>query len=298
MPILITTILGQVDLLITADNDEYSQLSRQERCRDALDRYSHDLPDYYAEDVTGNATGYYKLTGTSAALTYWRDQFSAVQSIEYPAATIASNETPQYLNNTDWREDYLVSGDYYLYLPNHSPAATETMRVTYSRPYLWTESTTTQAVAQTGHGLSEDDYIYYNGSAWVEATERTGTHIVSAVADADSFTAATLAVDIPLQHFFPFCQLVACMCCEAIAVRYSRTNDSTITSDSVNHTTRATEFRNRATELCAMYRMGVGLPAIDQTTGEPRLKAASAYADLDANPEWRPGRRYLFHGNR
>lgn len=295
MAILITTILGQVDLLITADNDEYSQLSRQERVRDALDRYSRDLPDYYAQDVTGNATGYYKL---STSLTYWREGFSKIQSIEYPAATIASNEAPQYLTAGDWREDYLSSADYYLYLPNHSPAATEKMRITYSRPYLWEASTVVTSVSQATHGFVIGDYIYLDGTTWVKATDRTGTHIVLTVPTAGTFTAAALMVSIPDQHFFPFCQLAACLCCRAIAVKYSRTNDSTIGADSVNHPTRAQEFSNRANELCAMYRAGVGLPAKDVATGEEKQRGASAYADLNANPEWRRGRRYLFHSNR
>lgn len=294
MSILITTILTQVDLLITADNDEYSQLSRQERIRDALDMYSHDLPDEYGEDVTGNDTGYYKI---SDSLTYWREGFSDIMSIEYPAATIASNEQPQYLGTGDWRDDYLINGDYYLYLSNHSPATTEEMRITYTSPYLWTQSTATTAVSQTAHGFSVDDYVYLDGSTWTAATERDCTHIVSAVADADNFTAAALQVDIPTQHFFPFCNLVACVCCKAIASKYSRTNETTIIADSVNHTTRATEFRTQADKFCAMYRSGVGLPPVDSVTGASTTIPASSYADIDATPAWKRGRRFVFHNH-
>ena len=296
MPILLSTILTQADALIEANNTEYAQLSRQERVKDALDKYSEDIPDLYAEDVTGNDTGYYKL---SNSLTYWRENFSNIMSIEYPAATIASNERPQYLFDGDWRQDYLVNGDHYLYLPNHSPASTEEMRILYSRPYLWTESTSTTAVSQTAHGFSEDDYVYLNSSeTWVAATERDGTHIVSAVADVDNFTAAILQVDIPTQHFWGFCNLVACFYCRAIAAKYSRTNDATIAADSVAHTTRAPQFREQADEFCAIYRASVGLPPIDAATGAPRTQPASSYADLDTAPGWKAGRQYIFHRNR
>jgi hypothetical protein len=70
------------------------------------------------------------------------DDFSQILSIEYPAVTISNDDVPTYLEPEDWQDDYEASGVVYLLLPNHTPAATETMRITYTAPYVWASSAT------------------------------------------------------------------------------------------------------------------------------------------------------------
>lgn len=138
MTIGLATFRAQVDYLIDADDDIISEDARDELIKAAVERYSHDAPDTHTDDVSGDGGKYY---GVSASLASWAEGFSRVTEIEYPAATIASDETPVYLEPEDWRDDYWAEvtsvQTRYLYLPNHSPAATETMRITYTVPYTF-----------------------------------------------------------------------------------------------------------------------------------------------------------------
>lgn len=114
------------------DNELLSQDNMTEYIKAALEAYSGDRPDDITADVTGDGGKYYPI---ATALTGWAEDFSQVVSIEYPAATVASDEAPQMLEPDDWQDDYWFDDDRYLYLPNHSPAATETLRIRYTVPY-------------------------------------------------------------------------------------------------------------------------------------------------------------------
>lgn len=286
-------ILAQVDNLIAADDDELSRLARYRMIKAAVERYSHDKPDVYYEDEAGAASKYYKLTGSSCVLAQWVDGFSQVRSIEYPAATIASNQAPNYLEPEDWNDSYAYAGDRYLYLPNHQPAATETMRIGFTVPYGWTASSTTRSVTQTAHGFAVGDTLYEVAERFYKAVDaRIATHIVTAKTT-DAFTAALLQTTIPVADFFGVCNLAAGMCCQAIAAKYSRTNDPTINADSVNHTSRAGEFQRRGAEFIKLYREQVGLGSDDNSN-----QAAGDFIDWNSVPGWPAGRSYIFHGER
>jgi len=294
MAITLDTFKAQVDNLLSADNNELAVLARYRNIKAALERYSRDMPDDYVEDEVGDGGKYYKLTGTSAVLANWIEGFSRVMEIEYPAVTIASDQTPVYLQPEDYRDDYWQGGDRYLFLPNHSPAATETMRIRFGVPYDWTASAVSTAVTQTAHGFALNDYIYLDGSTWYEATDpRVATHKVTVVAT-DTFTAVQLQADPPVQDFFAVCHLAAGLCCQAIAARYSRTSDSTINADAVDHRTRGDMFASRAKEFIKMYErhIGLGAPGEDGKA----VQAAGAFVDWDTEPGWPTGRQYIFHG--
>ena len=74
-----------------------------------------------------------------ASVPGWRKRGCAIESVEYPAAEIASDEEPQMLEDEDYRLFQTQAG-IWLYLPSHSPSSTEKVRLTYSRPYMWVES--------------------------------------------------------------------------------------------------------------------------------------------------------------
>ena len=293
MAISLTVFQSQVDGLLSADDKELSELRRTWNIKAALERYSRDKPDEVVKDVTGDGGKYYAI---ATSLTSWSEGFSQILKIEYPAPTVASDETPIYLDPEDWDDDYWdasgASPVRYLYLPNHAPAATETLRVRHTAPYSWTASTITEAVAKTAHGYTVNDWLYKEDLDWKEATDnRIATHQVTAVADVDNYTRALLQADPPAQDFFAICYLAAGLCAQAISDRYSRTSDSTISVDSVDHLSRADQWSRRARELISLYEQHIGLLAGDGAG----VAAAGEFVDWDTSP---PGRRYLFHGDR
>lgn len=297
MAFSILVFRAQLDgLLVTTANNELTDIQRDRNIKAALERYSRDKPDEITSDVTGDAGKYYAINTTN--LPSWVEGWSQVVKIEYPAATVSSDEAPTYLDPEDWDDDYWdasgASPVRYLYLPNHAPAATETLRIRYTAPYLWTASSITEAVAKTAHGFSVNDYLYKENLTWYEATDsRIATHQVTAVADVDNYTRAVLEADPPAQDFFAICKLAASFCCRAIATRYSRTTDSTISADSVDHLSRAQQFALRADEYMEEYEEHMGISAGE---GGLREMPAGEFVDWDTAPSWPTNRRFLFHG--
>ena len=244
MTTTLATFRNQVDenLGDKTDTAIYDSAARDVQIQAAVETYSRDVPRLVASDVTGDAGHYYPLTGESKVLASWVDDFSQIVAIEYPAAVVASDELPQYLEPEDWRDDYEASSVVYLLLPNHAPAATEKLRVTYTAPHVFTSAATTT----------------------------------------------------PTQHFYAICYLAAAYCCRAIAASYSNTSDSTISADSVAHTSKAGEFSRRAAEFAKLYREALGLDGGKSKTERP----AAAFVDWDTSPSWPAGRDYVYHRNR
>lgn len=290
MAISLSVFLAQLDGLISADNNELSELRRSRLIKAAMEEYSIDRPDISVDDVTGDAGRYYPLTGSGAILSSWVDGFSRILSVEYPAATIASDEEPQLLEPEDWQDDYWYNGSCQLYFGSHAPSASEKMRIKYTHPYAWTVSATSVSVTQAGHGFVVNDYVYLDGTVWYKATDqRIATHRVS-VAATDTFTALILQVDPPVTDFFAICHLAAAKCCQSLATKYSRTSDSSIRADSVDHISRGREFANRAKEFLTLYRDHMGL----NKETEKAYETAGEFIDWDTAPSLYTGLR-LFH---
>jgi hypothetical protein len=275
-------------------DEEMADIDLNQQIKQAVSAYSQDKPDTVSSDFSGDGGKYYNLL---SSLTSYEDGFSRIRTVSYIAATIADDELPNYLEPEDWDEDFYAGGIRYLFFPNHSPAATETVRVTYSTVYSWSAGTTTTAVNQTAHGFSVNDYVYQN-SSWVSAgtgdtANLLATHQVTAVADVDNFTATALAVTVPEIDFFAICNKAACLICRSIAERYARTSDSTITADSVNHTTRSELFSNRADEFCNLYNAHMG---IQMDSDGNKIEAGHAEFITFDDPVFFPdSRRLLFH---
>jgi len=294
--ISLSTFRAQVDGLLSASNAELAQHIRDIQIKAAIHRYNGDNPLLQADDVTGDGGNYYVIP---TVLSSWVEGASRILDIGYPAAVVASDDTPQYLGREDWQDDFWAYGSgtltRHLYFPSHAPAATETFRVSYNVPYGWTAGTITVTVKQATHGLSLNDPIYYDGTYWRSAEtsyNNLATHSATTITDANNFTATELRVDIPQQDFFAICYLAAGLICQALATKYSRTSDSTLSLDSVNHTPRAAEFAARAREYLALYNEHLGIGA----ESEDDIMAFGAFGDWDAEPTWPAGRRYLFHG--
>lgn len=275
---------------------EMDTISLNQQIKQAVSAYSQDKPDTVASDFSGDGGKFYNLT---SSLTSYADGFSRIKTISYIAATIASDESPNYLEAGDWDEDFYAGGIRYLFFPNHSPAATETVRATYSALYSWTIGTTTTAVAQVAHGFSVNDFVYANSSSvWVSAgigstADLLATHKVTTVADVDNFTATALATNVPEADFFAVCNKAACLICRSIAERYARTSDSTILADSVNHTARSQPFSDRADEFCKLYSDHLGISF--DSDGNKMEAGHAEFITFDDPTFWPGNRQSLFH---
>lgn len=294
MAFSLTVLLAQVDDILSADNNELSQLARYRHIKAALSQYSEHAPDEITDDLAGDGGKYYAMAGLSTFL----EDFSRVLQVEYPAYAISSDNQPQLLDSDDWNADYRDgSNARYLYFPNHTPSATETIRIKHTASHSWEASSQSSSVASTGHGFSVNDYIYQKSGTWKSTESEIATHRVTAVADVDNFTVAILQTDIPPSNFYAFCQLCASLCCESIAVKYSRTSDSTINLDGVDHPSRAQNFRMRAKELFSMYAQHMGIAfGKDGRLISESSHAGTAFVKWDTSPEYPRGRRYLYHG--
>src|SRR3990167_7862199 len=74
-----------------------------------------------------------------ASLPDWDYEFSDIKGADIPAPTITENEIPQPLEDEDFALSR-VGETQYLYLPNHSPASTDMVRLHYSARYLFNGS--------------------------------------------------------------------------------------------------------------------------------------------------------------
>jgi len=274
---------------------ELSTINIDQQIKQAVRAYSMVLPDEITYDLTGDGGQYYAIS----SLTQWQDGFSQILGAQYPAPTVASDETPVYLEPEDWDESYYDGSTRYIYFPNHAPASTEAVRLVYTAPYTWAAGSQTESVTQPAHGFVVSDEVYENSKGvWKkDATGLLSTHIIT-VKDTNTFTAGELASNIPEMHFFPVCNKAACLICLAIAAKYSRTSDSLISADSVNHPSRAGEFRSRANDFCQLYASALGLPN-DMAGGVDTTPPAghAEFVDFDARPGWPGNRRFLFHGD-
>ena len=138
---LLTDFSSSVSNFIQDSESLITTTQIQEQCKAALEEYSHDVPDETVAEFAGDGGQYYGLT---AKLTSWVDGFSTIVSVEYPAASVATDEEPQYLEN----EDFVIiealadsTPTEYLYFPNHSPDSDETVRATYTLPYAFSGGT-------------------------------------------------------------------------------------------------------------------------------------------------------------
>lgn len=295
MALSIDLFKSQLDSMFDALDVEMIDWRRYQAVQAAVERYGIDSPDFYTEDVTGDGGRYYAMSN----FTYWIEGFSGILSIEYPAATIASDETPIYLEREDWEDDYWAEVSTvhtrHLYLRAHAPAATETMRIKYTVPYVWAATGSATAVAQTGHGFSADDFIYKDSDGnWQKTADNTTKQAHAqaiTITDADNFTYKVLSTDIPQQDFFAVCNLAACIACQWMAAKYAKATDTTIGADSTTHTSRTAEFSNRSQEFCKKYSEHMGF---DQ---EKKVHAAGEFVDYDTYPSHRSRGGWLFHND-
>jgi hypothetical protein len=102
----------------------------------AVSHYTGDRPRVVVADVDGDGSAYYPLTGADAVLADWADGSSRVVSIDYPAGTVASGGSPNWLDSDlDWTF-YRDADLAYLRFLAVSPSTGRTARVTYTAPHV------------------------------------------------------------------------------------------------------------------------------------------------------------------
>ncbi len=72
----------------------------------------------------------------TAATPGWRSLMGTPLELEYPAATVSSDESPNRLDDDEW-ETYHTEEGLWLRFPAHRPSTTETIRASISEPYEW-----------------------------------------------------------------------------------------------------------------------------------------------------------------
>jgi hypothetical protein len=130
------TILDAVRKLCDTDSPPVISKGLAVFLADALKRYSRDRPFEDVEDVTGSAA---KLQATP---TNWEDQWSVVRKIVYPY----SDEDSTVLEADDYEVDSVpVAGSpvQKIRFKSHEPAATETVRIWFTRPHVCSDTVCT-----------------------------------------------------------------------------------------------------------------------------------------------------------
>lgn len=73
----------------------------------------------------------------------WRWGSASIVSVEYPAADLSADETPNLLEDEDY-ETFRSQAGIYLRFLEQQPSSSETVRLRYARPYQWLEATDPQ----------------------------------------------------------------------------------------------------------------------------------------------------------
>lgn len=92
--------------------------------------YSRHRPRLVTIDITGDGGVFYSLTDESD----WEHGFSRIVSVEYPALDVSSDTNrPTYLDSMEDYREYDNGTKVYLHLWNHTPDATETIRLVITK---------------------------------------------------------------------------------------------------------------------------------------------------------------------
>jgi hypothetical protein len=134
----LTAFATSVQTMIQGSDADYdlSAADLQAIVRAALAKYSQDLPDVITEDETATGSAYFSLAGLAS----WSEGFSRIVNIEYPAAVIASNTEPTYLDPGQYDETYQVGTLKYVRFIGVTPTSGQTIRFHYTAPYAFAGS--------------------------------------------------------------------------------------------------------------------------------------------------------------
>lgn len=215
-----------IEYLVSGTRLPVGQSEKEKAIAQASKEHSKYRPKTRVADVTGVDTFEYKC---STYLTYWKDGFSSIKTIEYPIND--DDETPDMILDESMLRSYRKpDGEYFRFLED-SPDTDEEFRVNYTAPHV---------IDDIGSSV---DYT-----------------------DEEAFE-----------------MLAASYLCQMIAAAYSMQGDPTINADSVNHKTKAGEYRRQASEYRALYFTNMGIK-------EGENAPSVAFVDWDKPPSWQSDR--------
>lgn len=171
---------GRAEGLLQDQGDYLTAGDREQAFREALARYTRDVPRDIWEDFSGDGSAY-----QFSFVDDFTVGFSQVASVEFPVG-----ERPQ---------SYLVASDYHLYqsdastvvleLPNHTPGASETVRVVYTARH--TIDGLDAATATTIPAWHEEAVVTLAASRMLARLAGRFIHEQDATIDADSTARTT-----------------------------------------------------------------------------------------------------------
>ncbi len=186
----------------------------------AVAEHSRQRPRIVVEDEAGNAGFDYAVSLLAA----WSDGLSVIKTLEYPVDD--TDETPDILQDDAWIMYQKPAGMYFRFVED-KPAATESIRVTYTAPHTCSDTSCT-----------------------IKNCDETAVQSLAAA------------------HF-----------CNMLAAYYAQTQDSTISADSVDHTSKSREYAARARAYRKLYFDHMGIV-------EGQKTAASVTRDQDKAGSW------------
>jgi hypothetical protein len=101
---------------------------------------TNDVATYDGATWTDFGTDSKGILRVVAGVPGWRIRQARIISVEYPAANIDNDEVPMPLDNENFNL-YESEAGWWLYFPGLSPPSTESIRLEFTKPYIWTEAT-------------------------------------------------------------------------------------------------------------------------------------------------------------
>ncbi len=97
---------------------------------------TNDVSTYDGSTWTAYGTASAGILEVTAATPGWRSLMGVPLEVEYPAATVSSDEAPNRLEDDEW-DTYHTDEGLWLRFLAHRPSTTETIRANISEPYEW-----------------------------------------------------------------------------------------------------------------------------------------------------------------
>jgi len=127
-----------IESLVHGDNLLLSVIEQSKAIDMATKEHSRHRPKIRVKDVTGTDAFEFKCV---TAMTYWKEGFSTIKSIEYPVND--DDETPDMLIDEEMIKSYQKEdGEYFRFLED-TPDTDEEFRVTYTAPHVVDDSGST-----------------------------------------------------------------------------------------------------------------------------------------------------------
>ena len=130
--------ITSIGILVHGESLKLGETEKIKALDMAIKEHSRQRPNVLVVDVTGDDTFEFKCT---TIMTYWKEGFSAILSIEYPVDD--DDETPDMLEDDSIIKSYQKSdGEYFRFLED-TPTDEEEFRLKYTAPHVIADDSST-----------------------------------------------------------------------------------------------------------------------------------------------------------